>query len=242
MILNPDATPATALKAVAHSLGALDAAAELDKDRSADDRAFFAAEKAALDPFFDGLHAGQQALDKHWYLVSERLQARVELGDVVLDRGVRGGKARMKLELKAAGMADGADQVFPEDIDDIVDAERRVEPGLVLKVVERFPKVPDFPGKAALEADLKARATAQNTSFAERDAGEIAEAKLQAALETAVAGASGALYGLEKRLLGRFQREKRYVRAFFLDVAPVRKKAADKPAADAAPKAPGADA
>ena len=40
--------------------------------------------------------------------------------------------------------------------------------------------------------------------------------------------ASDALYRMEKRLLERFPRDKVYVRAFFLDVAPARKKRAEE--------------
>ncbi|MEO5728201.1 MAG: hypothetical protein ABIV93_14475 [Byssovorax sp.] len=223
------------LRAVSHSLGGLDAAAELDVDRSAEDRAFFAAEKAALQTSFDEVFAADQHLAKHLTLTRQRLQARVLVGDAVLDRGVRSGKARMKLELKTSSVAEGADHVFPADISDIVDAERRVEPGLVLQVVARFPQVPDFPGKAALEADLTGRAKRQTDNFTGRDAGEVEEHTLDGILTQKIVRASDALYRLEKRLLERFPREKTYVRAFFLDVAPARKKRAEEP------PAPGGD-
>ncbi len=213
------------LRALAHSLGALDAAITLDVDRTDEDRAFLTAEKATLQPIFDEVFTADQALTKHILLKAEALQARVELGDAVLDRGVRAGKTRMKLELRNTRTPDGADEVFPADISEIVDAERRVEPGLVLKVLTRFPAVPDFPGKEALKADLEGRATRQEKNFNDRDAAEVAEASLDSALSQAVARGADALYRLEKRLLERFPREKVYVRAFFLDVAPARKRA-----------------
>src|SRR5207247_1735819 len=65
---------------------------------------------------------------------------------------------------------------------------------------------------------------------------EVVEAKLDGAATLAVVAASDALYRLEKRLLDRFPREKVYVRAFFLDVAPARK----KPAPASPPGTPGA--
>ncbi len=225
MIASRDATAETMLRALAHTLGALDAALTLDVDRTDEDRAFFSAEKAALQPLFDDAFAADQALTRHLLLQAEALQARVELGDAVLDRGVRTAKMRMKLELKSTSMPAGADEVFPSDISEIVDAERRLEPGLVLKVLTRFPSVPDFPGKDAMKADLEGRANRQNQNFTDRDAGEVTEAALDNALSQAVVRGADALYRLEKRLLERFPREKVYVRAFFLDVAPARKKA-----------------
>jgi hypothetical protein len=231
MIASRESTSETMLRAVSHSLGALEAAADLDVDRTAEDRAFFNAEKATLQTSFDEVFAADLSLTRHLLLTTQRLQARVLLGDAVLDRGVRAGKARMKLELKTSTMVEGADHVFPADISDIVDAERRVEPGLVLQVVGRFPQVPDFPGKAVLETDLKGRATRQSENFTNRDAGEVDEHSLDGTLTQGVVRASDALYRLEKRLLERFPRDKVYVRAFFLDVAPARKKKPEDPAA-----------
>lgn len=231
MIIPRDATAETTLRALSTSIGCLDAASELDVDRSGEDRSFFLVEKAALQSIFDDVFAADQSLTKHLLLITQGLQARVVIGDAVLDRGVRAAKARMKLELKTSSMPDGADHVFPSDISDIVDAERRVEPGLVLQVAARFPQVPDFPGKAALETDLTGRAMRQNNNFTGRDAGEVAEHAIDGRLTQAIARASNALYTLEKRLLDRFPRDKVYVRAFFLDVAPARKKAAVNPAA-----------
>ena len=231
MIAPRDATSETALRALSTTLGSLAAAAELDVDRSDEDRSFFLTEKAALQAIFDHVFAADQSLTKHLLLTTQGLQARVVLGDAVLDRGVRAAKARMKLELKTTSMPDGADHVFPADISDIVDAERRVEPGLVLQVAARFVQVPDFPGKAALATDLTGRAKRQNDNFTSRDAGEVAEHAIDGQLIQSIARASDALYTLEKRLLDRFPRDKVYVRAFFLDVAPARKKAAVIPAA-----------
>ena len=219
------------LRALSHSLGALEAAAELDVDRTAEDRAFFTAEKATLQTSFDEVFAADLSLTRHLLLTTQRLQARVVLGDAVLDRGVRSAKARMKLELKTSSMAEGADHVFPADISDIVDAERRVEPGLVLQVVGRFPQVPEFPGKAVLETDLRGRATRQSENFTSRDAGEVDEHTRGGTLTQGIVRASDALYRLEKRLLERFPRDKVYVRAFFLDVALTRKKRAEEPLA-----------
>lgn len=225
MIATRESTAETMLRALAHSLGALDAAIALDVDRSPEDHAFFTAEKASLQTTFDTAFAADQALTKHLLLVSEAHQARVEVGDTVLDRGVRTAKARMKLELKGTSMPDGADHAFPSDISEITDAERRVEPSLVLQVTARFPAVPEFAGKAAMKADLEGRANRQNQNFADRDAAEVTEAALDSALTQAIVAGSDALYRLEKRLLERFPRERVYVRAFFYDVRPTSKRA-----------------
>lgn len=61
------------------------------------------------------------------------------------------------------------------------------------------------------------------------------EASLNGVLAKAVADGSNALYGLEKLLLGRFPRQKVYVRAFFLDVASPRKKVVAAPQDPPAP-------
>ena len=159
MLPGRDSTAETMLKALAYSVGALDAAAELDVDRTPDDTTFFTTERDALHPLFDGLFLADQALAKHRLLTTQPLQSRVIVGDAVLDRGVRAAKARMKLELKTTATPDGADHVFPSDISDITDAERRVEPTLVQQVIGRFPQVADFPGKTAMKKDLDGRAT-----------------------------------------------------------------------------------
>lgn len=236
MIAPQDATADTMLRAIAYTLAALAAAAELDVDRSDDDRMFLSQEKDTLQPFFDDLYAASQALAKHLLLKGQAHQARVVIGDAVLDRGVRNAKARMKLELKSTSMPDGADHVFPSDISDIVDAERRVEPTLVQQVVARFGQVPDFPNKAALKSDLAGRATRQAQNFVDRDASEVTEAKLDGAVTQAIAKGSDALYRLDKRLLERFAREKVYVRAFFLDVAAGKRR---PKAPETPPAAPG---
>ncbi|HSN96666.1 MAG TPA: hypothetical protein VLS89_00165 [Candidatus Nanopelagicales bacterium] len=213
-------------RALAQSINALDAAIALDVDRSDDDRAFFTAEKATLDALFEEVEVADRAVLRHGYRERQRHQARVEVGDVVLDRGVRDGKKRATLELKKID-ADAIDHLFPSDITEIVDAERHVEPALVLERTERFKNVPDFPGKADLKADLEGRAERQKQNFTARDAAALVEDGLDATLERAIARSSDALYKLEKRLLTRFPREKVYVRSFFLDVAPARKKKAE---------------
>jgi hypothetical protein len=223
MIAPPDSTSDTMLDALAVTLGALSAASELDVDRTDDDRAFLAAEHKELMAHYNAVEAADQALRKHQHIVMKARQVAILIGDRVLDRGVRAGKARMKLELKNSA-PDAVDHVFPTDINDIVGAEMRVEPQLVLESTAKFGQAPDFAGKDALKADLEGRANRQTKGFQARAEAEVAETALWGALDKAVAAGSDALYRLEKRMLDRFTRDKVYVKAFFLDVTPPRKK------------------
>ncbi|MDC3958747.1 hypothetical protein KEG38_33135 [Polyangium jinanense] len=225
MIAPPDSTASTMLVALSTTIGALNAAVELDVDRTPDDREFFAVEREALKPFFDTLFAAEREATSYSLLVVQAKQARVQLGDTILDRGVSRAKARMKVELKGSAMEEGADHVFGTDVSDIIQAERAKEPGLVLQAVGKFAQVPSFPGKAEMEADLKGRATRQQQNFVDRDAAAVKAASLTSAVKVAVAAGSDALYKLEKRLLDRFPRQTQYVKAFFYDAAPSRKKA-----------------
>jgi len=215
------------LKKLATSLGALTAAIEMDVDRTDDDRKFFAAEQVSLQAAFDKVVAADAALTRHWLLVSLARQAAIVVGDMVLDRGVRAAKSRMRLELKNSALPEGADHVFPSDITEITDAERRVEPALVMEVAGRFDQVPDFAGKATTQADLVARAKRQSGAFEARDAGEAAEAKLEGALERAVAEGEDEALRFRKRMEERFLRDSKYVAGFFLE-APRKKKPSDE--------------
>lgn len=222
MLAPPDSTAQTMIFALSHTIGALDSAAEMDVDRNEEERAFFVAQRSEIEAIFEDVFTKQQNLFRHVLLIATRLQSRIEIGDAVLDRGVRAGKQRSKLEIETKDV----DHVFPSDISDIVDAERQVEPDLVMQLIDRLGHVPDFPGKAALVADLQGRASRQDQSFKDRSAAGRVEGSLDALLEQAIVAGSDGLYRLEKRLLERFPREKVYVRAFFMDVKPTKRAAA----------------
>ncbi len=221
MIANDECTAPTMLEALAHTLGALQAAGLLDVDRTTDERAFFEAERASLQPVFDGLFDAHSALEKHNLLSRRPAQGFIEIGDTVLDRGVRKGKKRVALELSA----NAADQLYGEDISEVVDAERHLEPALVLAIVDKHQYAPDFQGKADLVADLTGRATRQQDNFKARATAFSVGDTLDNKVEAGVKAAADALYKLEKRLLERFPRDKVYVRAFFMDVGYKRKRA-----------------
>lgn len=224
MLANNESTAETMLLALSTSISRFAAAAELDIDRSEADRGFFAESVNALEAREEKLTVSDTALTRHQRREGLRLQARVVIGDIVLDRGVRQAKARTKLELKNSAMPEGADHLFPADVTELVDAELSKEPALVLGVLERFDQVPDFSGKDALHKDLTGRATRQEQCLSERTAGDRVESRLRGQMEMDIKDGADLLYRLEKRMLERFPRDTRYVRSFFYDVRPSRGK------------------
>lgn len=174
MLANKDSTSSTMLRALAFTSNALDGAIQLDVDCTDDDRAFFQAEKAKIDALFEQVSVAERAVFLHELREKQKHQARVVIGDAVLDRGVRAGKKRVTLEKDLAT----ADKIFGEDISEIVNAEREVEPQLVLQSVDQLAKTDDFPGKGALVADLTGRAQRQAQNFTDRTAAERVETDL----------------------------------------------------------------
>lgn len=211
------------LRELAITIGAYGAAIDMDIDRSDEDRLFFATERTILQGWFDKVLNADHAVTQHLLLVQLPRQSAIVVGDQVLDRGVRGGKSRMRIELRNSTMPGGEDQVFPSDISDITDAERRVEPNLVLGAVAKWHLVPDFAGKAAIKADLEGRAQRQQKAFANRDMSDNEGDALEATLEQAISGAEEALFVTEKRLEARFPKDAKYVASFFME-KPSRKK------------------
>ena len=67
----------------------------------------------------------------------------------------------MTLELSQ----DAADQVYGADISEVVDAERHLEPDLVLAIVDKHQYAPDFQGKADLVGDLTGWTTRQQDNL-----------------------------------------------------------------------------
>ena len=220
MLAKEDSSDRTMLKALSVTSNALDAAILLDVDRSDDDRAFFQSEKLLVDAAFDQVATAERAVYMHALRETHKIQMRIIIGDAVLDRGYRAGKKRTTLE-KGLQVADN---VFGDDVSEIVNAEREVEPDLVLTRIDQLVKVDDFPGKTTLVTDLTGRAQRQQKNFADRNAADRVEADLDATLRSAIARGADVLYTLEKRLYERFPRDKVYVRAFFLDTGSKRKK------------------
>lgn len=225
MLASPTSTLDTMTNALAASIHALDAASELDLDRTADDRSFFAARKATLAPILTSLVTAKRTIEDHDLGPGSRLQTRVEIGDKILDRGVSDGNARTKLGLKSTAGLD-ATHVFGKNVATLTKEKIALEPAKVLAAAERLDEVPDFPGKAAIKSDLVQRAQQQQTCLNERDAGDMARDKLVSAGIKLVLDGAHALAALKGALDERFPRQKEYVAAFFADVSRSREAAA----------------
>jgi hypothetical protein len=238
MLAGPDSTLETMTLAIADTVHALDAASELDLDRSPADRKFFAARKKVLAPLLAQIVAAKRALEDHDLGEGSRLQTRVEIGDQVLDRGVSDGNARTKLALKGKGGLD-ATHVFGANVATLTKEKIALEPTKVLQAVGRFADVPEFAERKGIAKDLTKRAEQQQTCLDERTTGEAARAKLVGAGIKLVVDGAHALAALKGALDERFPRQREYVAAFFRDVAS--RKAAPA-AATKTPGAPGPDA
>ena len=91
--------------------------------------------------------------------------------------------------------------------------------------------LPDFPERGAIAADLTRRASQEQSCLDARAEGDIARAKLVSAGIKLVLDAANALAATKGALDEQFPRQREYVAAFFLDVAPARSRSS----AEAAP-------
>ncbi|MBI4614855.1 MAG: hypothetical protein HY720_14685 [Planctomycetes bacterium] len=224
MLAGPDSTLDTMKKAVWFTIHAFDSVAEIDIDRTPEDKKFFLEEKAKLEPFAPKLKTAAGAIEDHELGPGMRQQARVELGDAVQDRGVRDGNAKTKAALRnKPGLP--ASHVFGRRVSELTEEKLRLEPQKVLQAAGRLEDVPDFPEKPAIKADLVKRATKQESLLAERDKGWTDETQLDSAAVRLRAEAADALARAKAALDGRFPRQRGYVSSFFLDVG---EKAASK--------------
>lgn len=228
MIAPPSSTSETMLRAIAYTMAALDAASLLDIDRTAEEREFFSEEKSSLEKLFEKLLKLDESLRAHNLKETLRLQASVQVGDSVLERGVKNAKARMKLEMQNS-KADTVDYVFGSNLKELFSDGLRKKPATVMQLLSRLESVLDFAGKDKLKTELEERINQQEKAFSEREQGEELRAKLLDEVELAISECSEALYKLEKQLLARFPRDRNYVNQFFFDVAPVRKTKQAKP-------------
>lgn len=223
MIAGPDSTPSTMRRALSRSGGALAAAIAADIDRSDEDRAFFTVEKAKIEVLSTNLRAVHLAIEDHELGPAEVQQAQVELGDEVLDRGVRAGNTRAKLGLKGKQGLD-ASHAFGSRVDELVKAPIAAEPGEVLGAVGRLADVPEFAEKQAIQQDLTLRAEQQEAFLEARDEGDKALTRLKSEATRLVVESALALASLKGALDQRFPRQRDYVARFFLDVKPRAKK------------------
>lgn len=218
MIAQPDSSADTMERALAFTIAKLQAAVEMDMDLTQADRDALSKEVEPLKIQLNNVTNSRKALEDHIANVMIHLQARVIMGDDVLDKGLRNAKRLMNLKFQRSEMSDGADFVFGKDISDLTDAELRFEPQMVMKAIARFDQVPHFDGKDEMRADLQKRAEQQQQALNDRDNGEFSRAQFNSAMVRHIADGSDALYKLEKQLLTRFPRERDYVRKFFWDV------------------------
>lgn len=224
MLAGPTTPIYTMRRAIGRTLGALTAASKVDLDRTVEDRAFFGAQKATLVSVAENLATHHNALIAHDLGVGEELQASIELGDEVLDRGVRSANTRTKLGIKGKSGLDTS-HAFGKRINELVDLPVRIQPQKVLAAVERMNDLPAFDEKTSIQADLTARAEQQEILLEARNEGDAARVKLVSACVKAVLDAANALIEVQAELNKRFPRQRAYVASFFFDVATSKKSA-----------------
>lgn len=217
MIAQPDSTPDTMEQAIAFTLAALDAEAEMNIDLSQEDRNALVSEKQTLEVHYNNVTNAHHSLQTHAREII-RLQRRVKAGDNALDNGISSNKKKTAVAVERT-MPEGANLVFGSNITELTRAELSIEPQLVRQAITRFNHLPEFPGKAEIIADLEKRIHQQEQALKERQNGELTRVMLVDTLARTIKEGSEALYKLEKRLLERFLREKAYVKSFFWDTA-----------------------
>ena len=218
MIAGPDVTIITMRRAIAYTIAALGAAAEIDFDLDEDKKKALAAEKTPLEPFVAALREAERAIEDYDLSDGLALQARVVLGDGVLDRGVRVGNGKTKIALKSKGGLD-ATHVFGTQVSELTDAPLKIEPAKVIAAMGRMADLAEFPERAAIVADLEKRAHQQEALLGARDKGHLAENKLLSTARKRVIDASDALAKTKAALDGLFPRQRLYVATFFLDTS-----------------------
>jgi hypothetical protein len=217
MLANKDTSAFLMRKALQRTLITLESAAALDPERS-DDKDFFLKEHQKLSPLFKDLTIAERALEDFELGDGLKQQAKVVLGDVILDNGARKGNSLTKTHLKGkAGL--GASYAFGDNINEVTEEEIEIEPSVVLSIAERMKELPEFPGREDIRDDLLSRATQQQKNLDERRAGAAEYDKRRSATTALVSKAATALIQAQGALQNRFPDDKKYVRSFFLDVS-----------------------
>jgi hypothetical protein len=226
MLAGPTTPIGTMCRAVARTINMLTTAALVDIDRTDDDRNFLKDRAAVLTPLLASLLANKRAQEDFDLGPGDGNQAAVEIGDEVLDRGVRAGNTRAKLGLANKGGL-GAAHVFGDRVNSLTEAPLKLQPGLVREAVERLDDLPEFDDKAKIKNDLMARVELQEMQLKKRDDGYAARAKLESEGVRLVVEAADKLVQTKAALDGRFPRQRSYVARFFLDVSRKRKRGED---------------
>jgi len=239
MLAGPTTPISPMCRALARTINMLTSAALVDIDRSEDDRTFFQDRAAMLAPLLATLLANKRALEEFDLGPGDANQAAVEIGDEVLDRGVRAGNTRAKLGL-AHKTGLGAAHVFGDRVNSLTEAPLKLQPGLVREAVERLDDVPSFEDKVRIKSDRLARVELQEGQLKKRDEGYAARAKLESEGVRLVVEAADLLVQTKAALDGRFPRQRSYVARFFLDTSRKRKRGEDGGEGDEGTDAGGA--
>jgi hypothetical protein len=223
MLASSNATISLMRKALARTAMALEIAAEIDATRTDDDKKFLANTRQRILPLLEEAITIEEALETYDEGDGLRFQARVELGDAVLDEGLRNGKSKTKALLRGqSGL--GAEHVFGDDISEMTDAPVAQEPELVLTALLKMVDLPKFPGREELADELTALANKQKQILQERNVGTTTRTTLSSTATRIVVQGADLLASVKGDLDSRFPRQKKYVSSFFLDVAPTPKK------------------
>ncbi|WP_156339015.1 hypothetical protein [Chondromyces crocatus] len=206
-------------RALSHSMGALAAAIAADLERTDEDRTFFENEKSKLEPLVAQLRSVHLAIEDHELGPGEVLQGQVEMGDEVLDRGVRVANTRTKLGLRGKSGLD-ASHAFGTRVDELVKKPLAAEPGAVLDAVQRLNDVPPFDEKEKLQQDLTRRAEQQESFLRARDAGYKLLMQKKSEAARLVVESALSLASLRGAMEHRFPRQRDYVKRFFMDARP----------------------
>lgn len=219
MLAGPDTPLPTMLIAVNYSFQAFGVAAEIDTDLGKDQQKLFAALEKRADKLVRPLLVAKRAIEDYDLAKGSRLQARVEVGDAVLDRGIANGRKRTGLALDGKpGL--GVTHVFGATLSTLTREKIALEPGKVLDAVGRFADVTAFSERASIAKDLTARAKTQQKCLDDRDDGDKERNKLVGKGVVLVSAASLELASMHGDLSSAFPRQKDYVDSFFYDVRP----------------------
>jgi hypothetical protein len=226
MLANQHSSAATMRDAISFSVMSFGAAAKDEVSYTAEDRAFFAAERERLTAYLPGLLAAEQAVADHDLGPALECRVRIAFGAASLVEGVRIANTKTKLALRGkSGLR--SEHVFGKDVTALITAPLAKRPALVLAAAGRMEMLPPFPERAALKADLVARASRQQLLLDEREAVRLARDGLTAAVGERIVEGGQLLRRAKLAVESRFLNDRERVASFFLDVGYPKKKKAD---------------
>jgi hypothetical protein len=223
MLAGPNTTISLMRKALARTAMALEIAVEIDTARTDEDKKFLENTRQRVLPLLSEATTTENALAVYDDGEGLRFQARVELGDAVLDEGLRSGKAKAKALLRGQpGL--GAEHVFGDDVSEMTDAPIALEPDLVLTALLKMVDLPKFSGREELVNELMLLANKQKQILQERSVGTTIRTTLSSTATRIIVQGADLLASIKGDLDSRFPRQKKYVSSFFLNVTYAPKK------------------